>query len=72
MVYWILSGMSVICDRDLGDTPSVTLYQFIYVHSPQGALGYREAQYPQDTEHRHDQHPLSKHGSLDVRPGRLT
>jgi hypothetical protein len=64
--------MPAIRDRDLGDTPSVTLHHFIYVHSLQGALGYREAQYPLDTEHRHDQHPLSKHGSLDVRAGRLT
>ena len=72
MVYWILSGMPVICDRDLGDTPSVTLYQFIYVHSLQGALGYRGAQYPQDTEHRHGQLPLSKHGGLYVRPAHLT
>jgi hypothetical protein len=72
MVYWILSGMPVICDRDLGDTPSVTLHQLIYVHSLQGALGSRGAQYPQDNEYRHGQRPLSKHEGLDVRPARLT
>jgi hypothetical protein len=72
MVYWILSGMPVIRDRDLGDTPSVTLHQFIYVQSLQGALGYRGAQYPQDIEHRHGHHPPSKHGGLYVRPAGLT
>jgi hypothetical protein len=72
MVYWILSGMPVVRDRDLGDTLSVTLHRFIYVHSLQGALGYRGAQYPQDTEHRHGLHALTEHESQVVHPARLT